>query len=260
MNRPFPTHGVQVADDEATLLEALQADGRIVIYDGHANFGFSPSFTKSTHKTIADFTNFGVKYTDIPVHYRGDGTERDMMFYLDAPDLPALTEDEAITLDHIHGEGWGYLVLQQVQIRDKALNYHLPFIGDERFPNAGGIAPNQFFTKQGEGFNNEWHFHRGSSKRLMVTAPGDQVPKNLRYKTFFYNACSSGPHFIENFRHGEFVYTTRTCAVYKASKLFVEEIVEGKNTSEIIDILHSENAAVADDEATIVYGVKRFDP
>ncbi len=255
MNRPFPTHGVQVADDEATLLEALQADGRIVIYDGHANFGFSPSFTKSTHKTIADFTNFGVKYTDIPQNYRGNGAEPDVMPHF--PELPNdATPEMLATWEHIAEEGWGYLVLQPGQIMGKALNYHLPFIGDERFPNAGGIAPNQFFTKQGEGFNSEWHFHRGSSKRLMVTAPGDQVPKNLRYKTFFYNACSSGPHFIENFRHGEFVYTNQACAVYKGAKLFVKGIVEGKNTNQIIDILHDENAAM---KAGIVYGVKKFD-
>src|SRR5690606_28152841 len=78
------------------------------------------------------------------------------------------------------------------------------------------------FTKKGAGFNNEWHYNHEGSKKLMVSASGEQVPQNLRYKTFFYNACSSGPHYVENFQHGEFVYTNRTCHVFWATLYFVK--------------------------------------
>jgi len=111
--------------------------------------------------------------------------------------------------------------------------------------------------KQGAGLA-EYHFITESqSKRLIVSAPDDDLP-TLRYKTFFYNACSTGPHFIENFEHGEFIYTNRTCAVFEATPLFVEGLVQEKTTAEILQNLEIKDAAGEINKDVTTYEVKNF--
>lgn len=76
----------------------------------------------------------------------------------------------------------------------------------------------------------------------MITAPDDQVPKPLRYKNFFYNACSTGPHFVENFNHGVFVYTSQSCGVDLATRNFIVEFTNGKSVPDIV--IHLNNSGV----------------
>lgn len=87
--------------------------------------------------------------------------------------------------------------------------------------------------------------------------PDDELPP-LGFKTFFYNACSSGPHFIKNFDHGEFIYTNRACAVFEATRLFVKGTVEGKTTAEILGILETEKADGDSNKDVTTYEVKDF--
>jgi hypothetical protein len=102
----------------------------------------------------------------------------------------------------------------------------------------------------------EYHFITSTqSKRVIVSAPGTDVP-TLRYKTFFYNACSTGPHFIEKFDHGEFIYTNRLCAVFRATELFVKGLIEEKTTAEILGILEAADAAGEENQNVITYEVK----
>jgi hypothetical protein len=248
-------YGIEIVANEAGLLEALQAEGRTVIYDGHANFGLGPNFTMETHKTIASFTNFGVNYTGIPKSYRGDGSEPDSMPYYGVSDVE-VPNDASTGLDHLYREGWAYLVLDPSEVQGNCLNYNVPVIGGLRFKNYEGIGAGQNFTKKGAGFNNEWHF-TWDDTMLMVSAPGTQVPQNLRYKTFFYNACSSGPHFSENFHHGELVWTNQSCHVYLATRSFVAGIVQGKNTPAIIDDMHSQDAS-GKGIGVVVYNLNNF--
>jgi hypothetical protein len=94
----------------------------------------------------------------------------------------------------------------------------------------------------GEGFES-WHFHLAipavdiHSAMLIVDAPADDLPF-LGYKTFFYNACTTGPDYIENFRQGTFVYTKRPCKIYDATAIFVRGIVEGDDMQTIIDAMN----------------------
>jgi hypothetical protein len=62
----------------------------------------------------------------------------------------------------------------------------------------------------------------------MIDAPDTDLPANLEYKTFFYNACSTGPDYIENFKHGDFVYTKDSCFVNQATKIYLQGVIDGK--------------------------------
>ncbi len=141
----------------------------------------------------------------------------------------------------LSSEGWAYLVLQPDQVSEDVMNYTVPHIGGLRYVNDQGKGHEQVIAKVGEGFNNEWHFTRGGAneKRLVVSTPDTQVP-HLRYKTFFYNACDTGTHFIENFEHGAFVYTKDVSQVQEATTIFIQGLLEAKNLDEIIPLLNIE--------------------
>ena len=244
-NRVF---GIKVAADEESLLEALATPGHTIIFDGHANFGLGPNFSNATHKAIGSFTNFGTgEATDIPMDYRGDGSVPDVLPYFQGQQLPSGPEDLLDkllpALAHMTEEGWSYLEPVATEIKGDTNNYTVePLAPTLKFENSDNIGAGGVFTKKGTGFNNEWHFNQGDSKHLIVSAPGTDVPATLRYKTFFYNACSSGPHFIENFQHGKFVYTVGLCSVFTATQLFVKGLLDEKATDDILSDLEAEDA------------------
>lgn len=255
--------GIEIGTDEVILLRALSKSGHTVIFDGHANFGFGPNFSKATNKTIDSFTNFGAGATDIPVTYRGDGTMEDVLpYYPGSP--PANIPDVQlgkilVALDHMVSEGWSYVVPAAADIKGTVTNLPVPNMpGRWKFESAHGVSAGTPLDIQGSGIG-EYHFisDPGQSKRVIVSAPGNEVPP-LHYKTFFYNACSSGPHFIEKFPHGEFIYTNRLCAVFESTRLFVKGLIEKKTTAEILQVLEDENADGDGNENNTTYEVKDF--
>jgi hypothetical protein len=174
------------------------------------------------------------------------------------PADPVIAAPLMVGVSHLNEEGWGYLTLQPNDVMGTVANYIVPGVGGLRYENNEGINNNQSFSKQGQGFNNEWHFTQGvaDEKRLIVTTPANQVPQ-LRYGAFFYNACETGVHFIENFQHGNFIYTKRLCPVLKATKFFVKNLVEGKTPEQATLLLDGEDNA--DDLDTIkTYDIKTF--
>ena len=251
-------YGIGIENGKAALIKGLKSNGCTVVFDGHANFGIGPNFISSTHKTIANFTNFGANYTDIPKSYRGNGSERDILLNpLQPTETP--TQEEATAREHLSEEGWAYIVLQSDQIMgNDAKNYVVPFIGGLRFPNQDSVGANQSFTKKGIGFNNEWHFtNDGGSARLMIRAPSDDLPQ-LNYKTFFYNACDSGRHFLESIEHGDYIYTKTICRVESATKIFVEGTLNGKTNEAIITDLNQEGVGNDEDQSPNIYAIEKF--
>ena len=108
----------------------------------------------------------------------------------------------------------------------------------------------------------QWHFDKpspaeGSNYHLIIKTPKDDLPQPLRYKTFFYNTCDTGLHYIENFKHGDFVYTQRACKVRKATQAFVKRLAGGKTPEQATALLDGEDNA---DEKTeeITYAIKKF--
>lgn len=253
-------HGVEIVTTKEKLIDALKRAGQKVVFDGHSNFGLGPNLSaKVTHKTIADFTHFGVGKTSIPKSFRGAGTETDIVPFTngDGTTLPTNPQDLA-AIDRVYSEGWAYLKLEPGQIIEAPQNYQITELGIERFKNLQGVAPGSIFTKQGNGFNNEWHFDSPEgSRRLIVQAPSTDVP-TLGYAKFFYNACSTGRDYIESFKHGDFIYTKDTCRVEKATKIFVQGVVEGISNDQIMTNLNQNGVGNKPGDSPQIYGYKTF--
>ena len=108
----------------------------------------------------------------------------------------------------------------------------------------------------------QWHFDKpspaeGSNYYLIIKTPKDDLPQPLRYKTFFYNTCDTGLHYIENFKHGDFVYTKRETVVQNASMSFVKRLIEGKTPEQATALLDGEDNADKETEIT-TYAIKKF--
>ncbi len=145
----------------------------------------------------------------------------------------------------------------QMEIKGDVINTVItPLSPKLKFENTENIGEGGTLKKKGTNFNNEWHFTLDGSTRLIVSAPDSDIPTTLRYKTFFYNSCSSGPHFIENFQHGEFIYTNQFCECFLATQLFVKGVLDGMVTGAILNELEAKNADGNKDEIT--YEVKHF--
>jgi hypothetical protein len=209
---------------------------------------------RSKHKTLADFTHFGIGKTSIPIEFRGDGSEMDI-----TADGPLLSNPQDIAAEYRqYTEGWAYLVLQQEQVIASPKNYTVPPLGIERFENLQGVAPGSTFTKQGNEFNNEWHFDDpNGSRRLIVQAPSTDVP-TLGYAKFFYNACNTGRDYVESFTHGDFFYTKESCKVEDATKIFVQGIVEGESNEQIMTNLNRNGVGNVGNQSPQIYGFKTF--
>jgi hypothetical protein len=228
--------GIEVVTTQDKLKAALSNAGQYVVFDGHSNSGLGPEFPNFAAdggiipaSKIEEYTNFGVGYTSIEQNHRK---------------IP---------------NGTGYLEVREDQIRNAPINYAPPPLTVERFPNNDEVEVGQAFIKQGQGFDT-WHYWEDNeTAMLMIDAPKTDLPITLRYKTFFYNACWSGVDYIENFRHGEYVFTTDSCFVSEATKVFVQGIVEGKTTEQIILLLNQDGvgAEVADPNNP-VYEIKSF--
>ena len=260
---------IEVATTEEKLLAALSTAGMTVVFDGHANFGIGPNFSMSTLKSIDDFTNFGARsHAAIQQDFRGNGQEPDAMPYvgpngLPLPNSPQTPQEFALIASwgNLHQEGWAYLIpAVEDGIKGDVENYSVPFLNLWRFENDQNKGPGETISKKGLGFNNEWHFTHTSEEvtdtYLIVKAPKDDVP-TLRYSTFFYNACSSGVHFIENFKHGKFVYTKRTCTIVRGTSSFVRSLARGKTPEEATAILDGDDNIDSDPEFE-TYGIKAF--
>lgn len=82
----------------------------------------------------------------------------------------------------------------------------------------------------------------------MIEAPADDLP-TLRYETFFFNACDTGRHFIENFQHRNFIFTLDEVPTDKATLSFVKNIIAGKTPQQATAIL--DGVDNADDKPSI---------
>ncbi|MDA7888220.1 hypothetical protein N9A86_02405 [Akkermansiaceae bacterium] len=246
-------YAIEIYKEQDPLDRALQSKERILVFDGHSNFGLGPNFVKTPIKTIENFANYGVGYTDIPLTYYGIPGQMvqpnpDGSFPSNGPGDAG---DQAS--DRVGLEGWAYLVPQANEIMGDVINYNPEPLPDLRFPNSG-VPDEGTITQKGVAPN---FFHYNG--RLMVSAPGDELPDLLGYKTFFYHACSSGIDYIENFQNKEFIYTTQTCFITEASWVFVNQVMDGRDGEFITNFMNDQEGLGGDDEDIDYYGFHDFD-
>lgn len=227
---------VEIATSQQKLNEALATRGQFVVFDGHSNYGVGPNFGGNDVSRLSDFTNYGDKYTDVPLNFQLTGSLSDPSKW---------------------GSPFKSLVVMHDEIPNKPINYKPVRMKSLRFPNNDNVDENEEFPVDGEGIN-MWHYHNKSGeKRLLIKAMNTDLPSKLRYDTFFYNACSSGIDYIENFRHGNFLFTTDTCAVYQGTKVFMKGVIEGKTPKQIIQLLNQPLIGTPD-EGVIIYEIAEF--
>jgi hypothetical protein len=233
--------GVEVVSGQAKLNAALSAGGRHVVFDGHSNYGLGPDFLGPDNLgSVGDFTNYGANYTDVPLTFRK---------LLRDPQNPNHPSN--------FGDPYGNLVIPEEGIAENPTNYKPLPIDEVRFPNIDGVGIGQAFQKQGQGFD-AWHYEfEEGEKRLMIDAPKSDLPAGLAYKTFFYNACSSGIDYIENFKQGDFIYTSNSCKVHLGTRVFIQGVVEGKTTEQILPLLNVP-AVGGGGVGEIIYRFERF--
>jgi|GEM_PF-1705720 len=174
------------------------------------------------------------------------------------PDLATPAQDAA--LYRLYTEGWAYLVILPSQQPGQAQqpghvlatrnNYTVPHIGGLRYPNDQGVGSGQTFTVQGAGLRQrhftttedpDAHGDIYSDEHLIISVSNDDIPSNLRYGTYFYNACLTGRDYIESFEHGDFVYTTESCVIKGATRVFVQRTIEGLANSLIVQQMNNQN-------------------
>jgi len=222
--------GVEIVSDQVKLNAALESGDRYVVFDGHSNFG-GINITE-----IEKLTNYGVEYTDVPLDFRLRGSDNDPTKW---------------------GDPFIHIQIEDNEIPVAPMNYNPLPINEKRFPNIDGVDAGQAFQKQGQGFD-AWHYRiKGGSRRLMINAPKTDLPANLAYKTFFYNACSSGIDYIENFKQGDFVYTKQSCEVHEGTQVFVQGVIEGKTTEQIMPLLNVPDVG-GGNQNDVIYEFKRF--
>ena len=268
--------GVEIATTETPLKRALSGDGKIVVFDGHSNFGIGPNFKIEHNKHLPDFTDFGAGSTDIPIDFIGDGTQDtsfindqlvdDVLEWLDNQQGPYPTAHLTQAQDKIFGnfvkEGFCYAIPAANEVPNQRNNYTVPQLGFLRYQNNEGVGHGQPFVIQGAGVN-RWHMTNWVSgeneKSLIVLVDGDKVPNPLKYGTYFYNACSTGRDYIEVFEEvyggGDFIYSYAACAVGTATHVFVKMTVEGSTNQQIVNFMNAEDLGETPGIA-IDYGVK----
>lgn len=257
--------GVEIASTETPLRRALSGDGKIVVFDGHSNFGIGPNFVVGAHKPLAGFTDFGAGSTDIGRKFVGDGTEEagflteqmlDDIEEWDAippsptgekPPYPFQgTAEQTQALGRFGMEGYAYITLLPNEIPNQRNNYNVPFLNILRYENDQGRGHGQAFTINGAG-TGRWHMTGPDGTTLIILVDGDRVPTPLQYETYFYNACSTGRDYIEVFEQpypaGNFMFTNRACWVGTATHEFVRMRIEGMTNQQIVDDMNARDLA-----------------
>ncbi len=209
--------------DEDGFYEGLRTPGSIVVYAGHSNFGLGASFSPlEDHAdveyitTVDDFWQYG-------------------------------TETVAINYGLLlNNQAYPNFVLDPDDIIQNPVNYTVPVMNVERFPNNLGVGPGESFTPYGnDGYGHPYHYvdtHDGYEKTI-VRASALNIPDDMAYDLLFIRSCQSGRYYIHNFDRGTFFYSDGEAAYDSAMVYrFIKGIVEGSSYEEILWDLNSVDA------------------
>ena len=206
---------------KAAFQKALATEGSFVTFNGHSNMGIGPAFTTNV-ANLSGFTR------------------------LSARGVAAISAPEFST------EGYTFSLRPYVpgdannEILATGKNYTVTILGIDRFPNIDGVAPDATFQLKGTG-SDAYHYTNRSqdfagappeTRNYTLVKSGSADLPTLNYKWFYFDGCSSGRDYIENFRHGSFFYTTAAYGNTSSTKLFVQGILEGQNESEVRDAIN----------------------
>ncbi len=200
------------------MTRGLRTPGAVVVYAGHSNYGLGGVFSDLPDLsqieeigTVEDYYNFGGPYAGINYSY--------------------LRNDQA----------YPNLTIRPEDIAQDPINYDVPILGDERFPNDDGVAPGDSFDLHGSG-SSAYHFTKDGNSYLIVNAGAADIPTpdELQYDVLFIKSCNSGRYYVENFQRGEFFYTVDNVYAEEmvvTMDLFVKHMILRTPYWEITDLM-----------------------
>jgi hypothetical protein len=150
----------------------------------------------------------------------------------------------AINYQYLHQEqAYPNFALSESDIVQAPMNYMVPGINVERFPNYQGIAPGDTFgVVTQDPWGNPYHYqdsHDGYYKTIVHGGSAD-MPANPQYEVSFIRSCNSGRYYGETFDRGVMFYATED-ADYEIAiiYLFVKGIIEDKSYDEIVALMNA---------------------
>ena len=209
----------QYQDDEG-FYEGLRTPGAIVVFAGHSNFCLGASFSP------------------LEDHSEVDHISSVDDFWQYGTDAVAINYELLLT-----NQAYPNFVLDPEDVVQNPVNYTVPIMNVDRFPNTLGVEPGEEFTPYGDdGYGNPFHYvdtHDGYEKTI-VRASALNLPEDLAYDLLFVRSCQSGRYYIHNLDRGTMFYTDGE-AEYDSAMVyrFIKGIFEGNSYDEILEELNS---------------------
>ena len=211
---------IHQCSDTSCFIEGAQTEDAIVIYAGHSNYGLGATFSD-----LEDHSE--IEHVETPDDFYGIGSEMTGM------NFQYLREQQK----------YPNLTLREEDIPEAPLNYMVPYLNVERFPNNEGVGPGQAFSVIGyDAYGYPVHYHdaQTGTAKTIVNRGQDQVPTNMQYAGVFFRSCSSSWYYIENFDQGVFFYSTAEVNYDVAiTYRFVRGILRGDSWNVIRDELNA---------------------
>ncbi len=188
---------------------------------------------------------------DISSNYQGTSCTANVQHAQDVPnhsnidyvhaidDIFNLGSDQvAINFEYLHNEqAYPNFMLDPSDIAQNPVNYLVPGINVERFPNYQGVAPGDSFGVIAQDpWGNPYHYqdaHDGFYKTIVNGGAAD-MPANPQYAVSFIRSCNSGRYYGETFDRGVIFYAEEDADYEIAiTYLFVKGIIEDMSYDEM---------------------------
>ncbi len=137
-------------------------------------------------------------------------------------------------------------VLRDEDIVEDPVNYTVPYINIDRFPNHNVPPGGTFSTIGTDGYGHPYHYYDtadGYYKTIVWGGNGDLPMHNLQFQISFVRSCNSHRYYGETFQRGVMFYSTTDDSNYEGAMvyLFVRGIIEDYSYQEIVDALNASN-------------------
>ena len=154
------------------------------------------------------------------------------------------SDQVAINYQYLHQEqAYPNFALRETDIVQSPINYMVPGINIERFPNYQGVMPGDTFgVVTNDPWGNPYHYqdsHDGYYKTIVNGGSAD-MPGNPQYSVSFVRSCNSGRYYGETFDRGVMYFATEDADYGIAIvHLFVKGIIEGYDYQGIVDLMNA---------------------
>ena len=208
-------------EDESGMVEGVQDPDGIVVYAGHSNFGLGATFSDLENHSDIDYVE-----TIDDIFNVGSDTV--------AVNFTYLKEEQT----------YPNFAFRETDIVDAPLNYSVPGLGMDRFPNNSGVGPGDTFPIIGnDAYGYPYHYVDASDgfyKTIVYGGAADLPVDDMLYQIAFIRSCNSGRYFGETYNRGVLFYSTddvnyEVAIVY----LFVRGLVEGLSYDGIRDLMNA---------------------